>query len=105
MGLRHHLKARRRLMTRAATVIMAGGLVAPVAVMAATPSTAGAAAVFYCVGPPPEAGAVVSLTFSTLNTVGAPADVSFSSLQQGLAAESGPLYNQTCIQQIPLPTP
>lgn len=74
------------------------------AIIAAAPSTAGAAAVFYCIGPIPDAGAAVSQTVSTLDAVGAPASVSFDSVQQALSDNVPLLYNEMCFQQTPLPT-
>jgi hypothetical protein len=65
----------------------------------------GAAAVFYCIGPIPDAGAAASQTVSARDDVGAPASVSFDSIQQALADNVPLLYNQMCIQQTPLPAP
>jgi hypothetical protein len=63
-----------------------------------------ASAVFYCYGPVPDAGAVVSNTVGILIMVSAPANADFSSVTTAVAGDSG-IYEPPCVQQIPLPTP
>jgi hypothetical protein len=89
------------LKARLAVGVMSGIMV-PVVTSLAMSSPAGAVQ-YLCIGPLLSGPGIEQQTFATLNALGAPADVSFTSIQAGFDSQIGPLlYEEICSNIQPL---
>jgi hypothetical protein len=99
MELRHHVTRMTRQWKQTAAVVVAAGFIAPLAMIAATPSTAGAVD-FYCVGGLPRSfEATLGQSVDTLNTLGSSAGVNFTSTWFGVNAGTQFLYSAICVSR------
>jgi hypothetical protein len=94
----HHSGALGARLVRIGAAGVIGGIIVLVSATVATPTPAGAVQ-DVCFGPvlPGSIPGIEWQTFDTLNTLGAPVDVNFSSVQAGLDGQTESLYSPICI--------